>query len=49
MGCGALISQLISYPMATATTALPMTLAMLAIGVAGLLLYWLLIRPSRTS
>jgi DHA1 family bicyclomycin/chloramphenicol resistance-like MFS transporter len=48
MGCGALISQLMSYPMATATTALPMTLAMLAIAVLGLLIYWLLIRPSRT-
>jgi DHA1 family bicyclomycin/chloramphenicol resistance-like MFS transporter len=48
MGCGALISQLMSYPMANATSALPMTLAMLAIAVIGVLLYWLLIRPSRT-
>jgi DHA1 family bicyclomycin/chloramphenicol resistance-like MFS transporter len=49
MGCGALISQLISYPMATATTALPLTLAMVAIAITGLLLYWFLIRPSRSA
>jgi len=49
MGCGAAISQLISYPMAGATTALPMTLAMVAISIAGLLIYWFLIRPYRTN
>jgi len=49
MGCGALISQLMTYPMAGATTAMPMTLAMLAIAVAGLAVYWWLIRPYRVS
>ncbi|MPZ58696.1 MAG: Bcr/CflA family efflux MFS transporter [Rhizobiales bacterium] len=49
MGCGALISQLMTYPMAGATTAMPMTIAMLAIAIAGLAIYWLLIRPYRVS
>jgi DHA1 family bicyclomycin/chloramphenicol resistance-like MFS transporter len=49
MGCGALISQLMSYPMAAATSAFPMTLAMVVISVLGMLAYWLLIRPSRTG
>jgi DHA1 family bicyclomycin/chloramphenicol resistance-like MFS transporter len=49
MGCGALISQLMSYPMAAADTSLPMALAMVAISLAGLAIYWYLIRPSRTA
>jgi DHA1 family bicyclomycin/chloramphenicol resistance-like MFS transporter len=49
MGCGALISQLMTYPMAGATTAMPMALAMLAIAIAGLAIYWWLIRPYRVS
>lgn len=49
MGCGALFSQLITYPMAGATTALPMTIAMVIISVAGLVIYWFLIRPSKTD
>jgi DHA1 family bicyclomycin/chloramphenicol resistance-like MFS transporter len=47
MGCGALISQLMTYPMAGATTAMPLALAMLAIAIAGLVVYWWLIRPYR--
>jgi hypothetical protein len=38
-----------SYPIAAATSAFPMTIAMLAISVLGMLVYWLLIRPSRTG
>jgi DHA1 family bicyclomycin/chloramphenicol resistance-like MFS transporter len=49
MGCGALISQVISYPMAGATTAVPMTVAMVLISIAGLLIYWFQIRPYRTA
>jgi DHA1 family bicyclomycin/chloramphenicol resistance-like MFS transporter len=49
MGCGALISQLMTYPMAGATTAMPLALAMLALAVAGLAIYWLLIRPYRMT
>jgi hypothetical protein len=49
MGCGALNSQLMSYPMVGATTPLPMTLAVVAISIAGLLIYWFLIRPYRTN
>jgi DHA1 family bicyclomycin/chloramphenicol resistance-like MFS transporter len=49
MGCGALISQLMTYPMAGATTAMPLALAMLAIAIAGLAIYWWLIRPYRVG
>jgi MFS transporter, DHA1 family, multidrug resistance protein len=49
MGCGALISQLMTYPMARATTAMPMALAMLAIAIAGLTIYWCLVRPYRAT
>jgi MFS transporter, DHA1 family, multidrug resistance protein len=49
MGCGALISQLMTYPMAGATSPLPMTLANLAIAIAGLAIYWWLIRPYRVK
>lgn len=49
MGCGALISQFISYPLEGATTAMPLVVAMVAQGVAGLVLFWLLVRPSRPS
>jgi DHA1 family bicyclomycin/chloramphenicol resistance-like MFS transporter len=49
MGFGALVSQLMTYPMAGATTAMPMALATLAIAIAGLAVYWWLIRPYRTA
>jgi DHA1 family bicyclomycin/chloramphenicol resistance-like MFS transporter len=49
MGCGALFTQLISYPMAAATTALPMASAMVITSVAALAIYRWLIRPYRAG
>jgi len=46
MGYGAVVSQFISYPLEGATSAMPLVLAMLAQGVAGLLIFWLLVRRS---
>lgn len=49
MGSGALISQLMTYPMAGATTALPMAIPMFAIAMAGIAIFWFLIRPYRVT
>jgi DHA1 family bicyclomycin/chloramphenicol resistance-like MFS transporter len=46
MGYGAVVSQFISYPLAGATSAMPLVLAMLVQGVAGVLIFWLLVRRS---
>jgi MFS transporter, DHA1 family, multidrug resistance protein len=47
MGWGAVVSQLLAYPIATATTASPLTLSMLAQGIAGLAVFWWLVRPGQ--
>jgi DHA1 family bicyclomycin/chloramphenicol resistance-like MFS transporter len=47
MGWGAVISQLIAYPIAGATSPSPLTLVMLAQAIAGLLVFWWLVRPDR--
>jgi hypothetical protein len=49
MGWGAVISQLIAYPMAGAASTAALTWIMFAQAVAGLLVFWLLVRPSRTA
>jgi DHA1 family bicyclomycin/chloramphenicol resistance-like MFS transporter len=47
MGYGAVVSQLMTYPMEGASTAMPLVLAMLAQAAAGVLLFRLMLR--RTS
>jgi DHA1 family bicyclomycin/chloramphenicol resistance-like MFS transporter len=49
MGWGAVIAQLIAYPMAGGSGAGALTLIMLAQAVAGLLVYWWLVRPARAG
>jgi len=49
MGWGAIISQLIAYPVAGPWGAAALTWAMVAQGVAGLLAFWLLVRPPRPA
>jgi DHA1 family bicyclomycin/chloramphenicol resistance-like MFS transporter len=46
MGYGAVVSQVINYPLAGATSAMPLVLAMLLQAVAGVLIFWLLVRRS---
>jgi DHA1 family bicyclomycin/chloramphenicol resistance-like MFS transporter len=45
MGWGAVISQLIAYPMVGATSAAPFAWIMFAQGTVGLAAFWLLVRP----
>jgi MFS transporter, DHA1 family, multidrug resistance protein len=49
MGWGALVSQLVAYPVAGATSAMPLALAMFVQAAAGPLLCWLLVRPGRNG
>jgi DHA1 family bicyclomycin/chloramphenicol resistance-like MFS transporter len=49
MGVGAVITQLITYAVATATDTLPLALPVLLQGVVGVLLFWFLVRPSRSA
>jgi DHA1 family bicyclomycin/chloramphenicol resistance-like MFS transporter len=49
MGWGAVIAQLIAYPMAGGSGAMALTLIMLVQAVAGLLLFWWLVRPARVG
>jgi DHA1 family bicyclomycin/chloramphenicol resistance-like MFS transporter len=49
MGWGAVIAQLTAYPIAGVSSALALTLVMLVQAVAGLLIYWVLVRPARTA
>src|SRR4029453_14560825 len=45
MGWGAIISQAIAYPMAHATSAAPFAWIIFVQAFAGLLFFWLLVRP----
>ena len=47
MGWGAIISQLIAYPIAGATSAAPFAWIMFLQAFAGLLFFWLLVRPEK--
>jgi DHA1 family bicyclomycin/chloramphenicol resistance-like MFS transporter len=47
MGWGAIISQLIAYPVAGASSTAALTYVMLAQAVAGLVVFWWLVRPAR--
>jgi len=47
MGWGAIVSQLIAYPMAGAASASPLTTFMLLQALAGLLVFWWLVREPR--
>jgi MFS transporter, DHA1 family, multidrug resistance protein len=49
MGYGAVVSQVINYPLAGATSAMPLILAMLAQAIAGVLIFWLLVRRSSSA
>jgi MFS transporter, DHA1 family, multidrug resistance protein len=49
MGSGALTSQLLAYPVATATSASPLTLTMLVQSIAAIVLFWSLVRPGRSG
>jgi MFS transporter, DHA1 family, multidrug resistance protein len=49
MGWGAIISQLIAYPMATGAGTATLAWVMLAQGAAGPLAFWLLTRPRRAA
>lgn len=49
MGFGAVVSQLITYPLAGASSAMPVALTMTAECVVGLLLFWFLLRNARVS
>jgi DHA1 family bicyclomycin/chloramphenicol resistance-like MFS transporter len=44
MGYGAVVSQLINYPLEGAASAMPLVWAMLAQGLAGLVIFWVLVR-----
>ncbi len=49
MGWGAVISQLIAYPMAGATSAAPLAWIIFAQAAAGLLAFWLLVGQGRSA
>jgi DHA1 family bicyclomycin/chloramphenicol resistance-like MFS transporter len=49
MGWGAVISQLIAYPMAAGAGAGALSWAMVAQAVVGVAAFWLLVRPGRKA
>jgi len=49
MGWGAIIAQLTAYPVTGTSSTLALALIMLVQAVAGLLIFWLLVRPARVS
>jgi len=49
MGYGAVVSQVINYPLAGATSAMPLVLAILVQAIAGVLIFWLLVQRSSSA
>jgi DHA1 family bicyclomycin/chloramphenicol resistance-like MFS transporter len=49
MGYGALMTQFINYPLVGASNAMPLVWAILAQGIAGLVIFGLLVRPRRSA